>query len=107
VCPRFAISSCPRKRTSKRAIEAIQALPDTATIDEAIERLFFIAKVDEGLRQSRNGEVVSHDEVKKRFLRRPPSSGRELKQISRRFTPSSRRALHTLQPSSFGACFTQ
>jgi predicted transcriptional regulator len=58
----------PTETDKQRAIEAIQALPDTATIDEAIERLC-IAKVEEGLRQSRNGEVVSHDEVKKRFLR--------------------------------------
>jgi len=59
----------PTDTDKQRAIEAIQSLPDTATIDEAIERLCFIAKVEEGLRQSRDGEVVSHDEVKKRFLR--------------------------------------
>jgi predicted transcriptional regulator len=59
----------PTETDKQRAIEAIQALPDTATIDEAIERLCFIAKVEEGLRQSRHGEVVSHDEVKKRILR--------------------------------------
>ena len=59
----------PTETDKQRAIEAIQALPDTATIDVAIERLCFIAKVEEGLRQSRDGEVASHDEVKKRFLR--------------------------------------
>ena len=57
----------PTDTDKQRAIEAIRALPDTATIDEAIESLCFIAKVEEGLRQSRDGEVVSHDEVKKRF----------------------------------------
>lgn len=59
----------PTETDKQRAIEALRALPDTATIDEAIERLCFIAKVEEGLRQSRDGDVVSHDEVKKRFLR--------------------------------------
>lgn len=59
----------PTDTDKQRAIEAIQALPETATIDEAIERLCFIAKVEEGLRQSRDSDVVSHDEVKKRFLR--------------------------------------
>jgi predicted transcriptional regulator len=53
----------------ERAIEAIRALPDSATIDDVIERLCFIAKIEEGLRQSRAGQVVSHDEVKKRFVR--------------------------------------
>ena len=50
----------PTDTDKQRALEAIQALPDTATIDEAIERLCFIAKVEEGLRQSQSGEVVSH-----------------------------------------------
>ena len=39
-----------------------------ATIEDAIERLCFIAKIEEGLRQSDAGRLVSHDEVKKQFL---------------------------------------
>jgi predicted transcriptional regulator len=58
----------PTETDKQRALEAIQALPDEATMDEAIERLCFIAKIEEGLRQSQAGQVVSHDEVKKRFL---------------------------------------
>ena len=52
----------------QRAIEALQALPEHATIEDAIERLCFIAKIEEGLRQSDGGQLVSHDEVKKQFL---------------------------------------
>ena len=52
----------------QRAIEALQALPDHATIEEAIERLCFVAKIEEGLRQSDAHQLVSHDEVKKQFL---------------------------------------
>ena len=52
----------------QRAIEALRALPDHATIDDAIERLCFIAKIEEGLRQSLAGQLVSHDEVKRQFL---------------------------------------
>lgn len=37
-------------------------------MDQAIERLFFIAKIEAGLQQSREGKVISHDAVKKRFL---------------------------------------
>ncbi len=51
----------------QRAIDAIKSLPDQATIEDAIERLCFIAKIEEGLRQSDAGQLVSHDEVKKRF----------------------------------------
>lgn len=52
----------------QRALEALGALPEDATLDEAIERLCFIAKVEEGLCESEAGDVVSHEEVKKQFL---------------------------------------
>lgn len=58
----------PTATEKERALEAIRTLPDGATIDEAIERLCFIAKIEEGLRQSDAGLVVSHEEIKKRFL---------------------------------------
>ena len=59
----------PTETDKERALEAIRALPDSATIDDVIERLCFIARIEEGLRQSRAGQLVSHGEVKKRFLR--------------------------------------
>jgi predicted transcriptional regulator len=52
----------------ERALEAIRQLPDGATIDEVIERLCFMAKVKEGLRQSDAGQVARQDEVERRFL---------------------------------------
>jgi hypothetical protein len=52
----------------ERAIEALKTLPEHATIEDAIERLCFIAKIEEGLRQSDAGRLVSHDEVKTQFL---------------------------------------
>ena len=52
----------------ERAIEALKTLPERATIEDAIERLCFIAKIEEGLRQSDAGQLVPHDEVKKQFL---------------------------------------
>jgi predicted transcriptional regulator len=51
----------------QRAIDAIKSLPEQATIEDAIERLCFIVKIEEGLRQSDAGELVPHDEVKKQF----------------------------------------
>ena len=52
----------------QQAIEALRALPEYATIEDAIERLCFIAKVKEGLRQSDARQLVPQDEVKKQFL---------------------------------------
>ena len=58
----------PGETIKQRAIEALQTLPDDATIDDAIERLCFIAKIEEGVRQSDVGQLTDHEEVKKRFL---------------------------------------
>jgi hypothetical protein len=46
----------------------LKTLPDDATIDDAIERLCMIAKIEEGLRQSDVRQLTDHEEVKKRFL---------------------------------------
>ena len=58
----------PSETVKQRAIEALQTLPEDATIDDAIERLCLIAKIEEGLRQSDAGQLIDHEEVKKRFL---------------------------------------
>jgi predicted transcriptional regulator len=58
----------PSETTKQRAIQALQTLPDDATIDDAIERLCLIAKIEEGLRQSDAGLLIDHEEVEKRFL---------------------------------------
>jgi predicted transcriptional regulator len=58
----------PNETVKQRAIEALRGLPENATFEDAIERLCFVAKVEEGLRQSETGEVVPHEEIKKQFL---------------------------------------
>jgi predicted transcriptional regulator len=53
--------------TKDRTIEAIRGLPPDATVDDAIERLVFLARVEAGLAQLDAGEGVPHEEVKRRF----------------------------------------
>lgn len=53
--------------TRERMIEAIRDLPADASVDDAIERLVFLAKIEEGLAQLDRGEGISHDEVKRRL----------------------------------------
>jgi hypothetical protein len=48
-------------------IRAIQELPDDATVEDAMERLYFLAKVERGLGQS-EAETIPHEEIKARFL---------------------------------------
>jgi hypothetical protein len=58
----------PSDTIKQRAIHALQTLPDDATIDDAIERLCLIAKIEEGLRQSDAAQLTGHEEIKRRFL---------------------------------------
>lgn len=50
-------------------VRAVQDLPDDATVEDAIERLYFLAKVERGLEQSEAGNTISHAEIKSRFPR--------------------------------------
>jgi len=51
--------------TRDKVINSIKDLPDSFTIDELFDRLIFIEKVEQGLKQSEEGNVISHDEVGK------------------------------------------
>ena len=53
--------------TRDRMVEAIRELPVDATVDDAIERLVFLAKIEIGLAQLDRGEGISHNEVKRRL----------------------------------------
>lgn len=54
--------------TKDRVLDAVKRLPADATVEQAMERLYFIAKVEEGLRQADAGKLVSHEDVKRRLL---------------------------------------
>jgi len=49
-------------------VRAVQDLPDDATVEDAMERLYFLAKIERGLRES-EGATISHEEIKARFLK--------------------------------------
>ena len=51
--------------TRNKVIQSVNDLPESFTIDELIDRLIFIEKVEQGLKQSEEGKVVSNDDVKK------------------------------------------
>jgi predicted transcriptional regulator len=51
----------------EQILAALKDLPADATFDDAIERLVFLAKIDEGLAQLDAGQSISHEDVKQRF----------------------------------------
>lgn len=56
-----------RRLTRERMLEAIRELPEDASVDDAIERLVLLAKIEEGLTQLDRGEGIPHKEVKRRL----------------------------------------
>ena len=44
--------------------KSIDKLPLEFSIDELIEQLIFIEKVEDGIKQSNEGNVISHEDVK-------------------------------------------
>ncbi len=51
----------------QKVLEAVQQLPSDATVEDAMERLYFLAKIERGLADADAGHVVSHEEVRTRF----------------------------------------
>jgi hypothetical protein len=50
--------------TKDKALETVNNLPQEFELDELIERLIFIEKVEKGIQQLDKGESKSHDEAK-------------------------------------------
>jgi predicted transcriptional regulator len=47
--------------------QAVDNLPPDATVEEAMERLLFLAKIEQGIAQADAGRTLSHEEVGKRL----------------------------------------
>jgi hypothetical protein len=53
--------------TKSELLETIEDMPDKFSIDQLMDRLIFIQKVERGLDQSRKGKSVSTAEAKRRL----------------------------------------
>ena len=47
--------------------EALDHIPDDATVEDVMERLYFLAKVARGLDAAERGDVVPHDQIEREF----------------------------------------
>lgn len=52
--------------TKEKILEAVNTLPDDARIEDAMEKLLFMAKVEIGLEQAELGQTIPHEEIKRR-----------------------------------------
>ncbi|HEY0016214.1 MAG TPA: hypothetical protein VGC13_07840 [Longimicrobium sp.] len=53
----------------EKAVDLMQRLPPDADVEEVMEQLYFLSKVERGFRQIDEGHGVSHEDAKRRFGR--------------------------------------
>ena len=51
----------------QKMIDSIRELPDDAGIDDAMERLFLLYKIEKGVQQADAGQTLSHEDAMKRL----------------------------------------
>jgi hypothetical protein len=59
----------PFVTAKQKVMEAIRDLPDDASIEDAMQRLLFLAKIDRGLQQADAGQTIPHAQVKEKMAK--------------------------------------
>lgn len=55
--------------TKQQILKAIQDLPDDAEVGDALDRLYLLYKVENGIRQADRGELLTQEEVRNRMAK--------------------------------------
>ena len=53
----------------EKVVRIVRDLPAKASIEDAMERLLFLAKVERGLKQADSHQTISHAKVKEKMAR--------------------------------------
>jgi predicted transcriptional regulator len=53
----------------QQMLKAIEELPDDAGVEEALDRLYLLYKIERGLRQADRGELLTQEEVRERMAK--------------------------------------
>ena len=53
--------------TKELVMKAIEDLPQDASIEDAMEKLYLLYKVEKGIDQADSGKTVSHQDAKERM----------------------------------------
>jgi hypothetical protein len=53
--------------TKDKIISGIQNLPDSVTIDDILDQIILVEKIEKGIDQSNKNQVVSDEELDKRL----------------------------------------
>jgi len=55
--------------TKEKMLQTVQELPDDASVEDAMERLLVLAKIERGIEQADKGETIPHEAVKERMAK--------------------------------------
>jgi len=55
--------------TKEKMVHAVEDLSDDATIEDAMERLLFLAKIERGIQQADAGQTITHAQVKEKMAK--------------------------------------
>jgi len=55
--------------SKQQILKAIDELPDDASVEDALERLYLLYKIERGLRQAENGELLTQEEARQRMAK--------------------------------------
>lgn len=53
--------------TREKILETIKAMPDQFSIEELFEKIILLQKIDVGIEQSNNNQVISSSQAKERL----------------------------------------
>ena len=55
--------------TKQEILKAIQELPNNTTVEEALDRLYLLYKIEKGLGQAENGDLITKEEARRRMAK--------------------------------------
>jgi hypothetical protein len=55
--------------TKQQLLKAIEELPDDANVEDALDRLYLLYKIDRGIKQADFGNLVSQEEARQRMAK--------------------------------------
>ena len=58
-------NSMQTQNAKQEALLAIQQLPDSVDFDDIVYRLYVINKINQGMKDIEEGNVISHDDLKR------------------------------------------
>ncbi len=54
-------------QAKQQMLKAIEALPDDANIEDALERFYLLYKIDRGIKQAGAADLISQEEARQRM----------------------------------------